>query len=109
MSASHASPCHSTATWTRWPLARSSVAQRSAVWRLPFRRPAPAGVTMNKRAIEDRKSTRLNSSHTVISYAVFCLKKKKKKNKQKYIKKKQNKDKLTGQRETQRSSRHHVI
>src|SRR5260221_10790319 len=28
----------------------------------------------------DRKSTRLNSSHTVISYAVFCLKKKKKKN-----------------------------
>src|SRR5437588_5505607 len=29
----------------------------------------------------DRKSTRLNSSHTVISYAVFCLKKKKKQNK----------------------------
>src|SRR5438034_8188362 len=27
----------------------------------------------------DRKSTRLNSSHTVISYAVFCLKKKNKK------------------------------
>src|SRR5215204_7122229 len=27
----------------------------------------------------DRKSTRLNSSHTVISYAVFCLKKKKEK------------------------------
>src|SRR5260221_3730396 len=26
---------------------------------------------------KDRKSTRLNSSHTVISYAVFCLKKKK--------------------------------
>src|SRR2546426_12498593 len=31
------------------------------------------------RAISDRKSTRLNSSHLVISYAVFCLKKKKKK------------------------------
>src|SRR5690348_17831434 len=29
---------------------------------------------------EDRKSTRLNSSHPSISYAVFCLKKKKKKN-----------------------------
>src|SRR3712207_7742641 len=29
---------------------------------------------------EDRKSTRLNSSHANISYAVFCLKKKKKKN-----------------------------
>src|SRR5207244_11260086 len=30
---------------------------------------------------QDRKSTRLNSSHQIISYAVFCLKKKKKKNK----------------------------
>src|SRR5215211_8854173 len=49
----------------------------------------------------DRKSTRLNSSHTVISYAVFCLKKKKKnififflkkkKKKKKNIKKKINK------------------
>src|SRR5438034_6510490 len=29
------------------------------------------------RSAGDRKSTRLNSSHTVISYAVFCLKKKK--------------------------------
>src|SRR5256885_2805151 len=29
-----------------------------------------------KDAAEDRKSTRLNSSHLVISYAVFCLKKK---------------------------------
>src|SRR2546429_5968489 len=29
-------------------------------------------------AMEDRKSTRLNSSHGYISYAVFCLKKKKK-------------------------------
>src|SRR5438034_4301271 len=33
---------------------------------------------------EDRKSTRLNSSHTVISYAVFCLKKKKKKKKKRH-------------------------
>src|SRR5436190_2613410 len=32
-----------------------------------------------ERERRDRKSTRLNSSHTVISYAVFCLKKKKKK------------------------------
>src|SRR2546430_7350473 len=31
-------------------------------------------------AISDRKSTRLNSSHSQISYAVFCLKKKKKNN-----------------------------
>src|SRR5439155_13922378 len=33
------------------------------------------------RARSDRKSTRLNSSHVAISYAVFCLKKKKKKKK----------------------------
>src|SRR5947207_13239315 len=32
--------------------------------------------TRCRRAGADRKSTRLNSSHTVISYAVFCLKKK---------------------------------
>src|SRR5256885_7596146 len=31
---------------------------------------------MNSMTSEDRKSTRLNSSHLVISYAVFCLKKK---------------------------------
>src|SRR2546429_5013828 len=36
--------------------------------------------TMHKTALsEDRKSTRLNSSHGYISYAVFCLKKKKQK------------------------------
>src|SRR5436305_3726385 len=35
--------------------------------------------------LEDRKSTRLNSSHVRISYAVFCLKKKKKKH-NKYFK-----------------------
>src|SRR5438034_7141609 len=35
--------------------------------------------------VPDRKSTRLNSSHTVISYAVFCLKKKKKKKKKKIV------------------------
>src|SRR5690554_7316032 len=34
---------------------------------------------------EDRKSTRLNSSHVRISYAVFCLKKKKKNKKRKQI------------------------
>src|SRR5260221_6656528 len=35
----------------------------------------PDGDSLRQRP--DRKSTRLNSSHTVISYAVFCLKKKK--------------------------------
>src|SRR5258708_19976748 len=38
---------------------------------------APAGVPYRTRARRDRKSTRLNSSHQIISYAVFCLKKKK--------------------------------
>src|SRR5690606_41585106 len=36
----------------------------------------PAATSFN---LQDRKSTRLNSSHVKISYAVFCLKKKKKK------------------------------
>src|SRR5256885_13510509 len=35
--------------------------------------------------LEDRKSTRLNSSHLVISYAVFCLKKKKKTRRRRYL------------------------
>src|SRR2546427_3070188 len=34
---------------------------------------------LQQRVIRDRKSTRLNSSHSQISYAVFCLKKKKNK------------------------------
>src|SRR5258707_12010226 len=50
------------------------------------RRPAPGdaypgvhgGLPGEPRCAEDRKSTRLNSSHANISYAVFCLKKKKK-------------------------------
>src|SRR5256885_7046956 len=36
-----------------------------------------AGARVSERGVRDRKSTRLNSSHLVISYAVFCLKKKK--------------------------------
>src|SRR5689334_24146997 len=39
------------------------------------------GAADGARSDRDRKSTRLNSSHSSISYAVFCLKKKKKKNK----------------------------
>src|SRR2546426_5646319 len=51
--------------------AHDNVSQRRAGSALPasFSRRSP-----------DRKSTRLNSSHLVISYAVFCLKKKKNKN-----------------------------
>src|SRR3712207_7951167 len=44
----------------------------------PLRSPAPrAGVGGDRHLRRDRKSTRLNSSHANISYAVFCLKKKK--------------------------------
>src|SRR2546427_4009706 len=38
---------------------------------------------------QDRKSTRLNSSHSQISYAVFCLKKKKKRTKTRKLEKKE--------------------
>src|SRR5258708_11037195 len=37
------------------------------------------------RVTSDRKSTRLNSSHQIISYAVFCLKKKKEQNTYLYV------------------------
>src|SRR6478752_8178473 len=62
-------------------------------WRRPGarRRPSPP---FPARARRDRKSTRLNSSHGYISYAVFCLKKKKKLNKGNIFKKKKNKTKL---------------
>src|SRR2546427_4780775 len=41
-------------------------------------RPCPATPLARQWSNRDRKSTRLNSSHSQISYAVFCLKKKKK-------------------------------
>src|SRR5256885_12619663 len=44
-----------------------------------------AGIVLRRHFEEDRKSTRLNSSHLVISYAVFCLKKKKKRYQSSYI------------------------
>src|SRR5436190_4940493 len=50
-------------------------ADRDQRGRLAAGRPRAAGAAGGR---GDRKSTRLNSSHTVISYAVFCLKKKKK-------------------------------
>src|SRR2546422_4596429 len=47
-------------------------------WRQPGRRSARTSSLSRVRQRRDRKSTRLNSSHGYISYAVFCLKKKKK-------------------------------
>src|SRR5256885_9592992 len=52
--------------------------QRQHVTRAGFRRCRYPAVDLLSPAPSDRKSTRLNSSHLVISYAVFCLKKKKK-------------------------------
>src|SRR5256884_5020143 len=43
---------------------------------VPNGRPPQLGILFRLRCLEDRKSTRLNSSHGYISYAVFCLKKK---------------------------------
>src|SRR3712207_7989159 len=43
----------------------------------PHRRGVEVGVQEEEVERQDRKSTRLNSSHANISYAVFCLKKKK--------------------------------
>src|SRR5437588_4224832 len=54
-------------------LFRSGLRNRELARALAHRKRARA----RARALLDRKSTRLNSSHTVISYAVFCLKKKK--------------------------------
>src|SRR5690348_17782966 len=51
--------------WPPWPITRAEIESFTATGLAPV-------------TIEDRKSTRLNSSHPSISYAVFCLKKKKK-------------------------------
>src|SRR6266487_6191595 len=57
----------------------------------PFPRSGPrAAPSCRARGGRDRKSTRLNSSHPSISYAVFCLKKKKKHKNHEYPKKKYN-------------------
>src|SRR5689334_24317922 len=53
----------------RFPRLRRPADPVAALWREPA----------SERGVLDRKSTRLNSSHSSISYAVFCLKKKKKK------------------------------
>src|SRR5687768_17783435 len=59
----------------RPPLPRDGVRRGATAHRL-VRRSGPAGAISSVRGHLDRKSTRLNSSHGYISYAVFCLKKK---------------------------------
>src|SRR2546427_6767727 len=84
---------------------RSTLFPYTTLFRSPLRRaPCPRGPRALRAALpvcdgsdpggdhapesprEDRKSTRLNSSHSQISYAVFCLKKKKKKKNMIYTK-----------------------
>src|SRR5256885_2552130 len=62
---------------------RSTLFPYTTLFRSPRRDPGHRRGEARRQALgqgdahEDRKSTRLNSSHLVISYAVFCLKKKK--------------------------------
>src|SRR5215469_18057393 len=64
-------------TLFRSPLAPRAPSLRNGAGRWPL----PRASGRARRARGDRKSTRLNSSHVEISYAVFCLKKKKKNSK----------------------------
>src|SRR5438874_13307593 len=57
---------------------RAQAPDRSAISAHHDYRESAAGVRFSVIVVRDRKSTRLNSSHVEISYAVFCLKKKKK-------------------------------
>src|SRR5690349_23079329 len=58
-------------------LFRSSSSRRPPRTRRARARERPRSRRLRTRPARDRKSTRLNSSHVEISYAVFCLKKKK--------------------------------
>src|SRR3712207_9410094 len=69
-------------TLFRSPSIRSTLQECSPHRRPPASRSAPqereSSLWLSLQPGQDRKSTRLNSSHANISYAVFCLKKKKK-------------------------------
>src|SRR3712207_7276033 len=58
------------------PVVDSPIVIRTADVDLDGRLTVTAGATLVRDSDQDRKSTRLNSSHANISYAVFCLKKK---------------------------------
>src|SRR5882757_10389973 len=62
---------------TLFPYTTLFRSRRPRLRRVGHLRPAQTRLAAGRR--RDRKSTRLNSSHANISYAVFCLKKKKKK------------------------------
>src|SRR2546426_2021422 len=81
-------------TLFRSRLARNFLLQVLGSRRRPLVHPilgARRGLDVQAGGVGDRKSTRLNSSHLVISYAVFCLKKKKKQSTRSHINSKHNK------------------
>src|SRR2546430_7432371 len=66
------------------PISKVSLFKRAGVYYLECRWRGYERLCLSTKTSlksRDRKSTRLNSSHSQISYAVFCLKKKKKRNK----------------------------
>src|SRR5688500_19126171 len=79
---------------------RARVWMRASRFPVPIRRRHECAAPSNR---ADRKSTRLNSSHLVISYAVFCLKKKK--NVIKEIDEKDGKEEDDNTRETENGHR----
>src|SRR5205807_3441374 len=79
----YARQCQRSVPGRRWSGTRATIPRQQDPFELfqPNCLGLPKGTApANKRSAvqQDRKSTRLNSSHLVISYAVFCLKKKKK-------------------------------
>src|SRR5947199_7154590 len=72
----------------------SQAGRRGFEPRLPLHKINSLHVLALQKTRKDRKSTRLNSSHLGISYAVFCLKKKKKKNIDNILNVKENDDVL---------------
>src|SRR5690625_6175322 len=81
--------CRASNTWTSTPRTSRSACATTAPPEGPDRgmRDPPPATTAYPGGVNqlDRKSTRLNSSHVAISYAVFCLKKKKEKQDKKQI------------------------
>src|SRR5690606_41577799 len=75
---SRASPGHAVGLmdriWFTPPRLRRRPGPEAERW---LARAEPLPVRVHGQRVQDRKSTRLNSSHVKISYAVFCLKKKK--------------------------------
>src|SRR3989454_7347335 len=90
MASSRSSSVSPSSAWNQYSIRPAIASDHAAVLALadrlpafgPTTRPASEIADRERAALatalsQDRKSTRLNSSHLVISYAVFCLKKKK--------------------------------